>query len=221
MKTVAAVHTDFPMVEPTRQLFAELVPDCRLINIVDDSLIREVIRAGTVKPAIVRRLLHYYAGAIDAGAQAILTTCSSVGEVVEMARTIFEVPLLRIDEPMARRAVEIAQTVGVLATLPTTLGPTVRLVSREAARVGKSVTVIEGLAKGAYEALVAKDPATHDRLLLEAADALAVRSDVLVLAQGSMARMEDTLTKRTAKPVFSSPRRGIEALKDTLERMQG
>lgn len=221
MITIAAVHTDFPMVEPTKQLVAELLPPCHLINIVDDSLIREAIAAGTVTPAIARRLLRYYAGAVEAGAKTILTTCSSVGDVVELARSFFEVPLLRIDEPMARHAVEAGRTIAVLATLPTTLGPTVRLVQAQAAKLGKSVTVVEALAKGAYEALLRKEPEAHDRLILEASESLAGRVDVLVLAQGSMARMQETLARRTGKVVLSSPRLGVLALKETLARLDG
>jgi hypothetical protein len=45
MKTVVAVHTAMPMVEPTKALFAKYLPDVRLINIVDDSLIQDVIQA--------------------------------------------------------------------------------------------------------------------------------------------------------------------------------
>ncbi len=43
MKTVAAIHTAAPMVEPTKRLFAEHLPDVRLFNTADDSLIQKVI----------------------------------------------------------------------------------------------------------------------------------------------------------------------------------
>ena len=59
MKTVAAIHTAMPMVEPTRELFAKHLPDVRLINIVDDSLIQDVIAAGEVTAAVKKRLMNY------------------------------------------------------------------------------------------------------------------------------------------------------------------
>ena len=43
MTTVAAVHTAMAMVEPVKALFQENLPGVRLINIVDDSLIQDVI----------------------------------------------------------------------------------------------------------------------------------------------------------------------------------
>jgi hypothetical protein len=50
MRTVAAVFTAQSIVESTKQLFAELVPDCRVISIIEDAMIQDVIRAGRVTP---------------------------------------------------------------------------------------------------------------------------------------------------------------------------
>jgi Asp/Glu/hydantoin racemase len=120
---------------------------------------------------------------------------------------------------MASQAVQSAKKIGVLATLPTTLAPTVRLVEAQAAHAGQAVSVVEGLAQGAFEALRARNSERHDQLILEAAEALAGRVDAFVLAQGSMARMEGALAKRTGKPVYSSPRSGVLAVKAVLEQM--
>jgi Asp/Glu/hydantoin racemase len=118
---------------------------------------------------------------------------------------------------LAYEAVRTASKVGVLATLPTTLAPTVRLVKTQAEKAGRSVSVIEGLATGAYECLVANQVDKHEQLILETAEKLASEADVLVLAQGSMARMEEELTRRTRRSVLSSPRRGVLAVKEILE----
>lgn len=220
MRTVAAVFTAQSIVESTKQLFAELVPDCRVVSIIEDALIRNVIRAGEVTPQIARRLVRYYLAAEDTGADLIFNTCSSIGDVAIMARALVKVPIVKIDDAMAAEAVRIGTRVGVLATLPTTLAPTVRLVKAQAERAGRGVSVIEGLAKGAFEALVARKPEKHDEMVMGAADEMARQVDVIVLAQGSMARMEDALARRTGTPVLSSPRRGVLEVKQTLERME-
>ena len=219
MRTVAAVFTAQSIVESTRQLFAELVPDCRVISIIEDALIQDVIRAGRVTPEITRRLIRYYLAAEDTGADLIFNTCSSIGDVAIMARNLVTIPLVKIDDAMAAEAVRIGMRVGVLATLQTTLAPTVRLVRAQAEKAGRTVSVGEGLAKGAFEALVARQAEKHDELVASAAERVAGHADVIVLAQGSMARMEEALAKRTGKPVLSSPRRGVLEVKDTLERM--
>jgi Asp/Glu/hydantoin racemase len=219
MPTIAAVYTAQAIVEPIRQLVAEILPGCRLINLIEDTLIQDVIQAGQVTPAIARRLLRYYLAAEDTGADLIFNTCSSIGDVARSARAFLKIPLVKIDDAMAAEAVAIGQRIGVLATLPTTLAPTVRLVEAEAEKAGRRVSVVEGLAKGAYEALVGKQPDRHDALVAEAAERVARQADVLVLAQGSMARMEAALSERTGKPVLSSPRRGVLALKAALEEL--
>lgn len=219
MKTVFAVHTAFALVEPTKKLFAEYLPDIRLINMADESLIQDVIHAGTVLPAVAKRLVSYYFAGIDAGADLIFNTCSSVGEIADLARPFLRVPLVKIDDAMATEAVNSAASIGVLATVPTTLAPTIRLVKAKAAWLSKNVTVVDGLAEGAFQSLMAGDSETHDRLILETGKRVAAETDILVLAQGSMARMEDTLAQATGKPVLSSPRRGVLAVKAALEEM--
>lgn len=217
MKTVFAVHTAMPMVEATKALFEEHLPDVRLINMVDESLIQDVIKAGEVMPSVARRLEMYYAAAVEADADVIFSTCSSVGEVATRARSSVSIPIVKIDEAMARKAVDMGNRVGVLATLPTTLGPTARLVRDQADQEGKSVSVTEGLAEGAFEALLAGDAETHDSLIMETARRIASEVDLIVLAQGSMARMQDTLETATGLPVLSSPTMGVQSVKAVLE----
>ena len=219
MNTVAAIFTAQSIVESTKQLFAELVPGCRVISIIEDALIQDVIRAGQVTPEIARRLVRYYLAAQDTGADLIFNTCSSIGDVAIMARSLVAIPLVKIDDAMAAEAVRTGARVSVLATLQTTLAPTVRLVKAQAAAAGRSVSVVEGLAQGAFEALMAKQQEKHDELVTAAAEQVAKQADVIVLAQGSMARMEAALAQRTGKPVLSSPRRGVLEVKETLERM--
>jgi Asp/Glu/hydantoin racemase len=172
-----------------------------------------------VTPEIARRLVRYYLAAQDTGADLIFNTCSSIGDVAIMARSLVAIPLVKIDDAMAAEAVRTGARVGVLATLQTTLAPTVRLVKAQAMAAGRSVSVVEGLARGAFEALMAKQPEKHDELVTAAAEQVAKQADVIVLAQGSMARMEIALAARTGKPVLSSPRRGVLEVKETLERL--
>ena len=65
-----------------------------------------------------------------------------------------------------------------------------RLLQNEAKKAGRTVTLVEGLANGAFAAGQSGDGETHDRLIAEAAGRIADKVDAFVLAQGSMARME-------------------------------
>lgn len=217
MKTVVAIYTALALVEDTKKLFTEIIPDCRLINIVDDSLIPDVMNAGQVTGSIARRLLDYYRAAEEAGADVILNTCSSVGEVADMGRRVAGVPIIKIDDAMTAQAVEMGKTIGVIATVATTLGPTVRLIRSQAQKIDKNIKIVEGLASSALQALLAGRPEEHDAVLLQTAKDLAGKVDVIVLAQGSMARMQAKLAAETGKPVLASPRLAVEAVRDMLK----
>jgi len=153
---------------------------------------------------------------VDAGADYIFNTCSSVGDVADTARFFMPVPLIRIDEQMALKAISLSARIGVLATLPTTLQPTADLLERLAAQQGKKIELVDGLAKGAFQAAMGGNPEKHDELILEASKTVAPKVDVIVLAQGSMARMEEKLAAETGKTVLSSPLLGVLGLKKLI-----
>jgi Asp/Glu/hydantoin racemase len=214
---IAAVYTGAALVKPLSDLLKEALPDCQVMNILDDSMIADIIAAGGMTKAVKRRLYGYYEIACASGAELILNTCSSIGDAVYGAREFFPIPIVRIDEPMARKAIESGTRIAVLATLPTTLDPTLRLLELCAREAGKSIKVISALAEGAFPAITAGDGETHDRIIAETAKKVAEGCDVIVLAQGSMARMEEPLHRLTGKIVLSSPRFGSEYVTDILE----
>ncbi len=216
MATVVAVYTGQGLMESVRALFAKALPGVRLVNIIDDSIIADVIAAGRVTTNVSRRLIGYFYTARDIGADVILSTCSSVGDLIPIARRLIDTPIVRIDEAMARQAVEAGGTIGVLATLATTLDPTVRLVKSIADESKGKVRVLEGLAQGAYQALVAGKPEEHDRLLMAQAVKMASEADTIVLAQGSMARMQEAIGKQTGRRVLASPQLGVAAVAEIL-----
>lgn len=204
------------LVGPLTDLFKEHLPEVQVEHIAESSLIKEVIANNAVTPAVRRRLLDYYNAAADSGADIVFNTCSSVGDIADMGNSISRVPIFRIDRPMAEKAVQEAARIGVISTLPTTLDPTCRLLQTCAQEAGKQVTLVEGLADGAFAAGQSGDGETHDRLIAEAAARIADQVDLFVLAQGSMARMEQRLAELTGKPVLSSPVLGILGLRKKL-----
>lgn len=151
-------------------------------------------------------MVNYAGSAQEAGADYILFTCSSIGPAVEAAATLTRVPVLRVDQPMADKAVQMGKRIGVIATLSTTLEPTADLVRRRAAVAGKKIELTTKLCEGAFEALMSGDAATHDKKVGDALKQLINEADVIVLAQASMARVVDTLSNEEKKiPILASP----------------
>lgn len=212
-KRLAYLHTVAGLTATFKALSDELLPGIDLFHIVDESLLQNTIRANQLTPQTMRRLLRLVISAEEAGADVLMVTCSSVGPAVEASRPFVSIPVLRVDEPMAELAVQSAVTIGVAATLPTTLKPTADLISNVAARQGKSIQVISKLCKGAFEAVVSGDPARHDQLVSAGLQELAPQVEVIVLAQASMARVVENLPAETRRvPILSSPRLAVEKL---------
>jgi glutamate racemase len=203
------------------QFYADSAPDLEITNLLDDGLLR-LLSAG--RHEVARKRL---AGMLGAAAETYepelaMITCSSVPrEMSDSLARDFRMPVLKIDYPMARRAVAAGRRVGVAATFPPTLVPTSRLLSEAAAEAGTEIEIVEEVAPEAYAALLANDTATHDELLLAAVERLQQRDvSVVVLAQVSMARVLPLLDGRARVPVLSSLHTSLEAVRESLGRAQ-
>ena len=217
MKTLGLIHTSATLVPVFQQLTSELLPGVNVFNIVDDSLIKDVIAKGELTANTARRVVDYVGSAEAAGADYILVTCSSIGAAVEASAALTKVPVLRVDQPMADLAVRTGKRIGVVATLPTTLGPTSDLVKRRAAIAGKEIELTSKLCEGAFEALMSGDAAKHDEMVAKALKELSTQVDVILLAQASMARVVATLDEADKRvPIVASPPEAIKHLATLL-----
>ncbi|MCB9136828.1 MAG: aspartate/glutamate racemase family protein [Caldilineaceae bacterium] len=217
MPTLALVHTGTFLTSVFTDLCREAMPDVDIFNIVDESLIKNTIAANELTPQTSRRLAEYLRSAQEAGADAILVTCSSIGPAVEAARPFLDIPVLRVDTPMADEAIRRGERIGVVATLPTTLKPTVELIERQARLQGKAVDVISSLCEGAFDAVASGDAETHDRLVAAAIRELMSQADVIVLAQASMARAADTIPESELDaPILSSPGLAVQSAQEVM-----
>lgn len=212
-KRVAFINTVTSLPAVFKGLVTELAPSIDMYNIVDESLLQDTIRNGQLSKTTIRRLVTYLEQAQEAGADMVMVTCSSIGPAADIGRTLVDIPVLRVDEPMADKALLNGKRIGVAATLSTTLQPTAALIERRAAESGKNVTVVSKLCAGAFEALLAGDTAKHDSLVAEGLRQLIPNVDVIVLAQASMARIVETLPEsEKVLPIYSSPRLAVEHL---------
>lgn len=207
-KTVCIIHTNRLAGGDLTRLFNEMAPDVTVRNIIDDSMLPEVLAAGGVTPGVLQRYCRYAALAEELGADLIFNQCSSVGEAADIARGFVHVPIVKIDERMAEVACHTGSRIGVVATAASTMGPTSRLISRTAERLGTPVTLVQELRTDAFERMLAGDRKGHNELLLGTIRDLYGRVDVVVCAQGSMLALKPELGE-TSVPVLMSPPIGV------------
>lgn len=212
---VVLIHTSPVSLNDLKALFKEIVPEVEMVNIIDDSLLEEVKRNGKINSDIISRMCVYVQVANTLHPDLIFNQCSSVGEAFDIARNQVSCKTLKIDEPMAEKAVELGSRIGVVATVASTVQPSCDLIRRTADKMGKDVHVREYLVDGALDILMAGDTQKHNELVIEEIRKAASENDVVVLAQGSMTAILPYL-EGIEKPVLTSPRLAVERVKKEL-----
>lgn len=219
-KRVGILHTSLVFINREtmlRDLLDEaLGDDVELVDFIDSEVLASVMRAGAVTDASVERMRHLAEAAVAADVDVIFSACSSLGPAMDRFRDDLPIPLVKIDEAMARTAAGSARDIGVLATVPTTLGPTSDLIRQAAEALGRDVQVHEQLCEGAFELLMAGATSDHDERVVATAATLAEQVEIVVLAQASMTRLAPRIEEGIGLPVLSSPRLGVEDLARVL-----
>ena len=214
-KKIVVVHTSLVSHEVLTRLFAEIIPEAQVMNIIDDSLLAEVSAAGHITPGIVSRMCKYFDNAQALGADLIFNQCSSVGEAAAIAARTVSVPVLRIDEAMAEQAVSLGSRIGVVATVGSTVSPSCQLIRDKAAAAGRQVEVVPYLVDGALDVLMREGKERHNALVLETVRRCERECDVVVLAQASMIVLLPLLAE-FKKPVLTSPEAGVRKARALL-----
>jgi len=215
-KKVAVIHTFLYSVEDLKKLFKEKLPEVEMINIIDDSLLQEALANKGITPGIIKRICNYAQQAEAMGCDIILNQCSSVGEASEVAQKMVKIPYVKIDQPMAEKAVSLGTKIAVIATAISTIGPSSRLVENMAKKAGKEVTVNRCFCEGAYEALLIEgDKEKHNKIVIDTIKEAAKTNDVIVLAQGSMYHLLPLL-KDVNVPILTSLESGVEQIRAAL-----
>src|SRR5579863_9269927 len=125
---LAFIHTSHVLIPTFSGLAKKILPELETFHMTDESLIRNTIAAQALTRTTIRRLTTMIGLAHEAGTDAVMVTCSSIGPGVKVARELFDFQVLRVDEAMAEAAVRSGRRIGVAATLSTTLEPTMRLI---------------------------------------------------------------------------------------------
>ena len=103
---IALIHATPLAMAPIQHAFERLWPQAQCMNLLDDSLSRDLARTGSLTPAMVQRfvdLAHYVQGTGCAG---VLFTCSAFGPAIEAAAQATGLPTLKPNEAMFEQALE-------------------------------------------------------------------------------------------------------------------
>lgn len=209
---VVFLHTVRSVAEQFDALAAALLPDVQVYHIVDEMLAKIVLAEQRIPPFIHRRLVEHGRAAEELGAAAFQVTCSSISPAVPTVRALLTLPLFAVDDELVARAIALGPRLGIAATAPTALAPLVQALEQRAAAVGCPLAIRTAVCEGAYPLLLRGALAEHDGVIRDHLARLAPHSDVLIVAQASMARAGEAAAVALGMPVLSSPRPAVERL---------
>lgn len=216
-KTVALIHTTRVVIEPINELIKQIIPEVSSLNLLDEGILKILSKTGSVNSQIDKRICDLAVLAEEAGADLIMLTCSSISSCAEIACNLVNIPILKIDQAMIEKAVDLGQVIGVLATNRTTLKPTTLLIDKVAKEKNKNIVIKTYLYEKAFKALLAGRNDEHDDIILNAINEVFEEVDVIVLAQASLYRLLQKINKNKIKGyVLASPRIAVDHLKKYL-----
>lgn len=202
-KKLTILHTTLATTTTIPAMIRELYPDeFDIVNVLDDSLLNDIKCSGRMSASIIERFIQYACIAKNNGSDALLLACSSLGKAADIARELLDIPLYKIDEPMADQAVNSGNNILVLGTVKSTLEPTSDLIRSKRKSQEQSVTCI--LIPDVFE-LYEIDRERHDQKIAEVIQEHWNTYDVIVLAQASMANAIQYITQGREKIVTSLP----------------
>jgi len=201
--------------DPIHAAFASGWPDARTVNILDDSLADD--RAET--PELTDRMFERFATlsryAFDAGADAILFTCSAFGPAIERAAQRLPIPVLKPNEAMFEAAMSCGERIGMLTTFAPSAAPLQTEFDEAASARQPRPRLKTVVVEEAMRALRDGDVHTHNRLLAEKVGELG-SCDAVMLAQFSTSCAAKEIRAKVSVPVLTAPDAAVAKLRSLV-----
>ncbi|WP_320775453.1 aspartate/glutamate racemase family protein [Streptomyces sp. CRN 30] len=213
---VAMIHAVPAAHRIAQEAFAQEFPRATVWNVLDDRLLDDARTTGGLTDALRRRMLRLIAHVMDGGAQGLLLTCSSYGEVVDTARALWDVPVLKSDESLFKAALSGPyRRIAVVASTPPAVPAAVAQLEAlvPAVRPDRPVDLVTALSEQAAGA----EPAAAARHLADALHAAGgTDADAVLLAQYSLAPARDALAALLGVPVLDGAGAAARELRGLL-----
>ena len=213
--SIAIIHAVRAAVSPIEKTFERLWPDADTINVLDETLSRDMAKAGKMTPELMARIDRLGRFSRDGGANAILYSCSAFGEAIEASRANMDIPVLKPNEAMLEEALNIGERILLAATFKPSIEPVILELEDMAKKMGKKVDARSCYASGAFDALNNGQLEQHNTLIAEAVED-SEPCDVVLLSQFSMAQALTAVSKVVSCPVLSSPDSAVSQLKQRI-----
>jgi len=197
-KSVCIVETSTGSSQELLNLCKQMMPGVKVYQVIDDSLLPEMIANGRLTKDVSQRFLNCYLQAESLGVNAILHQCVVGGDIPFLVEPFIKTPIVRIDEGMMHKALETGSNIAVFAFVDMALACSCSLLQKTADQEGKTIRIDRHLLSKAADIRAEVTKAAQD-------------NDVIILAQPSMTALLPQL-QHIGKPVLTAPELGVAYL---------
>ena len=215
-KRIALIHAVAVAMAPIEQAFRKLWPRVERMNLFDDALSVDRAKQPELSEQLTRRIGSLADYAVDAGADAVLFTCSAFGPAITAAAGRHACPILKPNEAMFEAALRCGDRIGMIATFEPSVASMRDEFAVQARDAGRRAAQIKTVCvPDAMTALHGGDAGRHNALVAAAAMEFA-GCDAIMLAQFSTSVAADAVRAAVAMPVLTSPDAAVAKLKSLM-----
>jgi Asp/Glu/hydantoin racemase len=212
---IALIHATTVSITPIKVAFEAQWPEAETINLVDDSLSKDLNSGMVDYRQIEERILGLAKYGERIGAAAILFTCSAFGQAIDKARAQLPMPVLKPNEAMFEEALRRGGKIGMIATFRPSIPSMEKEFYEMAEKQNASVQLESVLVEDAMTALNQGNLETHNRLIREASTTFS-GYEMVMLAQFSASQAAGGVEAELGCTVLTSPHSAVKKLHGLL-----
>jgi Asp/Glu/hydantoin racemase len=209
------IHATPVSIEPINRAFSHLWPEAVPVNLLEDSLSRDLLSQGGQTGELMERFLKLCQYAAYSGADAVLFNCSSFSASIDYCKKNIDLPVFKPEEAMIEKALEMTPNIGLVATFAPAVDSIREEFSQYAEKAGRRINFQSVLCPRALQELHGGNISTHDRLIAESVSALN-EAEVICFAQFSMSSAAQLTGELSGKPVLTTPESAVMKIRRHL-----
>jgi Asp/Glu/Hydantoin racemase len=206
--TIGFLHTASVHEATFERLVADHDPTVTVVHVTRPDLLARAQSHGLGDGDVVEGIAAALGELNTAGATMAVCTCSTIGALAERPAVGDRCPVLRVDRPMARAAVERGGRIAVVAAVESTIATTVALLREEATTMKAVLDVELRPCLDAWTLFESGNSNAYVQAIADHIDALPDEFSTIVLAQASM--MDAARLTTNPDRVLCSPRSAVE-----------
>ena len=210
------IHATPVAIDPITEAFTRLWPEARLANLLEDSLSSDLAEAGELTQNLSQRFLKLATYAAEAGADAILFTCSAFGEAIDLCKRSLSIPVLKPNEAMIEAALQRTARITIVATFQPAIASMTEEFLAHAGQLGVDIELDTLVCQEALAELRKGNAERHDALIVDSARS-PTNSELLCFAQFSMTSAAQQVSQASGLPVLTTPDSAVLKLRDLLK----